>query len=589
MKITIKRIMDSSLWQKELQNTKKSIFLIVSDCLMVVGYHYNITLAGSGMLCFFGALIFIVTQLIIKQIHFLCIKGQTIEIHQNQDFIYHNKTFQDNQLKRIYFSFNIGYLEFKNEVLSFQSSRQIKNQLRLFYPKQFQAGELLYNERLITQLTYILLFYGMVILLNNVAGIFYCLQKNTMLIDISQLLGDLFILIMISVSLMLFKKFKKQRWTIGWSILFLAVFISIFSTGHIKKIIVNQKMIGYCQVEEGIQIYRDVAYVYGKKETIIPLEQLNDIYAFQNLICIEHDDQYTFYSLQSITQSLDDIYEKYDGYTYKNQTSRISIQDKVMKINDIECPVKVVGENILYTDALQTPLLIYLNHEKTDLNVGKCELFDLNTQSSKTLYKSYNTSIQMPKQDQETSDQDEVINEQPEVKEDEVVEPEVDPYMEKIEKEKAQKDQNNYQAYQEVIKKQDISSFESNQNVVKIHNESDDIYQVIKALDREYTRINNDKDTILDVQILSMLIYSQYDNQYGIYINRRVDSSTSESQTFSEVIVMKKYGNDYVGTRFYDSQYMPMDHPTNNGSYKTRQTTEYLYRIEGNRVGENAW
>lgn len=103
MKITIKRIMDSSLWQKELQNTKKSIFLIVSDCLMVVGYHYNITLAGSGMLCFFGALIFIVTQLIIKQIHFLCIKGQTIEIHQNQDFIYHNKTFQDNQLKRIYF------------------------------------------------------------------------------------------------------------------------------------------------------------------------------------------------------------------------------------------------------------------------------------------------------------------------------------------------------------------------------------------------------------------------------------------------------------------------------------------------------
>ncbi|UTY38263.1 hypothetical protein NMU03_11305 [Allocoprobacillus halotolerans] len=47
--------------------------------------------------------------------------------------------------------------------------------------------------------------------------------------------------------------------------LFSCIYI-YFSTGHIKKIIVNQKMIGYCQVEEGIQIYRDVAYVYGKKK-----------------------------------------------------------------------------------------------------------------------------------------------------------------------------------------------------------------------------------------------------------------------------------------------------------------------------------
>lgn len=52
---------------------------------------------------------------------------------------------------------------------------------------------------------------------------------------------------------------------------------------------------------------------------------------------------------------------------------------------------------------------------------------------------------------------------------------------------------------------------------------------------------------------------------------------------------MKKYGHDYIGTRLYDISYMPTDHPTNNGEYETRQTTDYLYRIDGHQVVENAW
>ena len=72
--------------------------------------------------------------------------------------------------------------------------------------------------------------------------------------------------------------------------------------------------------------------------------------------------------------------------------------------------------------------------------------------------------------------------------------------------------------------------------LLKVHDENTDIYRVIKSLDREITRINNEEGTILDVQILSILIYHQNNDEYGIYINRRVDSSVEESQTFQEII-----------------------------------------------------
>ena len=50
---------------------------------------------------------------------------------------------------------------------------------------------------------------------------------------------------------------------------------------------------------------------------------------------------------------------------------------------------------------------------------------------------------------------------------------------------------------------------------MKVHDENTDIYRVIKSLDREITRMNNEEGTILDVQILSMLIYHQNNDEYG--------------------------------------------------------------------------
>ena len=108
-----------------------------------------------------------------------------------------------------------------------------------------------------------------------------------------------------------------------------------------------------------------------------------------------------------------------------------------------------------------------------------------------------------------------------------VYEVENNPYSQfqaSIRQELEQLDQRRYQDYQNMLQINDLSQFQPNENVIKIHDESNDIYQAIKLIDQEFTRIDNDDNVILDVQITNMLIYNQNDNQYGVYINRRIDS-----------------------------------------------------------------
>ena len=332
-------------------------------------------------------------------------------------------------------------------------------------------------------------------------------------------------------------------------------------------------------------MYRDVAYVFGKELGWVNGTSFSHIGIFYDVAYVKNKGQYLFYNLNPITDTLDDFYQEYDSCSYNaynvNQL-KINIRNKKLQINDNTYLPHMVGNHILYIQ-VDNPYLIRFQQ-------GKCEVYELN--SEKTIVLNQDNSFYFNDEDT-TNQEDESVSlnsqEPDEEKRQEVVEPEVDPYYEEIEKEREKRDQENHLAYQKAIKQGDISSFQSNQNVVKIYEESQDIYQVIKALDREYTRINNDKDTILDVQILSMMVYHEYENQYGIYITRRVDSSKAESQTFDEVIVMKKYDHDYIGTRYYNRTYMPKNHLTNNGSYDTRQTTEFLYRIKGNQIVDNAW
>lgn len=271
-----------------------------------------------------------------------------------------------------------------------------------------------------------------------------------------------------------------------------------------------------------------------------------------------------FYDLSKSNHTLDNFYNHYNERAYNTDYSfTIEIYDNKVLLSNKEYNVESIG--------FET---VYLSWDDLDY------IFCIEGNVAYIYNLTYKNEIEL-KHDDSLLDKNELPQET-EVQD--TVEETVD-----TSQKQTQIDQENYDEYQKVIQQDDISDYQSNKNVVKITSDNDDIYRVIKELDQEYTRINNEEDVDLDVQIGSMLIYSQVDNEYGIYIHRSVDSSNAESQNYSQVILMKKYGNDYIGTRLDDLSYMPSVGATNNGSYNTSTTTDFLYCLEGNKVVKNRW
>lgn len=580
MKLHVKKIIDRASWKTQQNNQKYyligALFLFSLPVVMIT-YHFYIMF----FLLFFIIIIVLIASYIqnIKSFFDLKrLKSEVVNVDENQCFVYQDKVFDFHQLIKIHLLRRVIYLEFENDIVVLEYQKTLFNQLKDSYSQLINQKTTKIG-RISFKLWMIDMFFGVIIIMKIVGGIIYCLSTSTTIIDISRLFGDIGTLAFIFICVFLANILKKYK-IVFYTVSVIVAFWSLMSPmTHVTQLLVDQGAIAYREDVNGVQIYRDVAYVFGKDATLMYVDSIDDIGTFHDVVYVESQQQYQFYSLTTPHQTLQDLYEEYEGSSYSHQDINIAIDKNAIKINSKPYQAELIGDHMLYVK-LQHPYIIQFKD-------FRCELYQLDRGHTVVLQEDYMNDV--TSQDNDIENEEKKSQEENQDNETVTASPSQPEEKSEIEKRREKQDQQRYQAYQQAIQQDDMTSFQSTQDVVKVHDENTDIYRVIKSLDREITRINNEEGTILDVQILSMLIYHQNNDEYGIYINRRVDSSVEESQTFQEIIFMKKYGHDYIGTRLYDISYMPTDHPTNNGEYETRQTTDYLYRIDGHQVVENAW
>ncbi len=382
-----------------------------------------------------------------------------------------------------------------------------------------------------------------------------------------KLVINLVMLTIVIFSLVLVRLIKKNGAIIYFGALLLILILAVIPSNNISNL--SNTRLAYQISNSNVIIYDDVYDYFGHFKAKINARDVRNVDTFENIVYIEHEQTYSFYNPERTKQTLDQLLTDYDQRGYGNQSFNITIEDQKIYCNFQEVnDLSLIGYNTIYFNS-SDPYLVIFNND--DISLKQLDSSYQDTLNRKDDLLNY-------QHDLDNQESNNIVENNP-----------YSQFQASIRQELEQLDQRRYQDYQNMLQINDLSQFQPNENVIKIHDESNDIYQAIKLIDQEFTRIDNDDNVILDVQITNMLIYNQNDNQYGVYINRRIDSSVTESMSVQNVILMKKQGNDYYATRLYNIEYMPSDHPTNNGAYDTSWTTKYLYRIEGHEVGENAW
>ena len=554
MELHIKQIQHT----QEVKKYSRIILLILSSLLISV----SLLLSSINYFSFeffmifalFISVIEICLIIYMKKMHKLqkMISSDLVIVDKSNRFFYNNMIFELSSLKEVRYNTQATRLIFEDYHLILEYDLQHIEYFKQFTNKLLNI-EITTKLRMILFMEILLVMAFLTTLFNNIFGGIYMLMSNQ-IIDIIPLYIDIAVMLIAAISCILFRYIKKYIILI-FSLVIVGILIFV-PWSPIEYLSYDDSQIAYIRHDNYIEVYNDVKYHYGKKVAELDWKNTKTINIYNNVLYAYDEKDYFFYDLEKSQTSLDDFYKLNNETAYNNTaySFTIEIYDHKITISNKECQISSVGYNIVY-------LVHETSHYLLMIEDNEAYVYDLNHQTEIRLDKNNSLLDKTNK----TTKEDPVIEENNEPGE-------VINYNE-LQK---QKDKENYEIYQKTIQQDDISNYQSNKNVVKITSDNNDIYRVIKELDQEYTRINNEEDVDLDVQIKSMIIYSQADNEYGIYIYRRVDSSNAESQSYSQVILMKKYGNDYIGTRFDDLSYMPSVGITNNGSYDTSTTTDFL-------------
>ena len=471
------------------------------------------------------------------------ISSDLVIVDDTNRFFYKNIIFDLHSLKQVQYSTKQTILVFEDYQLVLEYDQNHIEYFKRFTDKLINI-EITVKRRISLIIFILLLVVLSITLFNNIFGIIYMFMGNE-LIDTTGLYIDIAIIFIVIIAIALIQILKKYHLIIyTTSLIIIGIFIFL-PISHIQYTDSDNYQIAYEVHTNQVDVYNDVKYHYGKKDLELEWKDIQEIDVYKNILYAYDGNNYMFYDLSKSNHTLDNFYNHYNDRAYNTAYSfTIEIYDNKVLLSNKEYNVESIG--------FET---VYLSRDDLDY------IFCIEGDIAYIYNLTYKNEIEL-KHDDSLLDKTELPQETE-------VQDTVEETVDTIQKQ-TQIDQENYDEYQKVI-------------------QQDDIYRVIKELDQEYARINNDEDVELDVQIGSMLIYSQVDNQYGIYIHRSVDTSNAESQNYSQVILMKKYGNDYIGTRFDDLSYMPSVGVTNNGSYNTSTTTDFLYCLEGNKVVKNRW
>lgn len=579
MELHIKQFLYRNI-QKRQEKINLAIIMLVFGCLGAVfsafSYDYSQVIIGLEIIAVILTIkLFIKVKKNKKQRENL--SYDLVKIDEFNKFFYQNIVFDMTDLESFIITGETTHLYFKDYYLFIENSEGMIDYLKKFTPKGYdqQMNPKNYFVNVMLSVGYLLIVKN---IFDILFGFVYCQMTGAVLFDYIGLAGHMIeimiLLLVVVVAVILAKKYHKS-WHLPLYLLGLILYIAIpfILDNHVTALNDN---ITYVRNNNSIMVYSDVKNFFGKN--VVTLKNIDDnaqIFIYEDIIYIMSDGKLQTYDLKNETYDVSDITNQYNNHYFK------------VYINDNRC-VFAIKNNEFYFGEDNGEELKKIEVSMIGKNIISFQYQNLyyfvNFQQIDSYHNAYIEFYRVDEQHGQSVD----------VYEGEYVEQSVEEkltYEEILEKEAKEKEelyQQRYDDYLEVIKQDDATNYQSTKNVVKVVSDETDIYKVIKAVDQEITRINNEEDVTLDVQIGSMQIYYQNGNEYGIYISTSVDRNGERGYGYSETILMKKYGNVYIATRV-DNSYMPNTHLTNHEIYNTSATTDYLYRVEGNESVPNVW
>lgn len=573
MELHIQRLQDRISYKRQNRLTIMIFLIILIGCsigLVCINFHWSSIgiIIALGILC----LEFIVIAKK-KKMNKLqqTISSDLVIIDENHRFFYQNRIFDLTSLKKVQYDSKVIIAFFEDFILYIEYDRDVVNYFQSLCTKVIDST--MTPKRKMSMLLLILLVVAFCsVVMKLITGVGYCLLMNTYLIDWTGLWIELIIILVVIISIglvLIMKKHSFPIYLIGCIIIGLFI---VLPPGKLNYFNYHDQYLAYRIDDKQLTLYDNVRYLFGQKVFEIDTNFVQRVGLFEDVFYVAYDDTYKFYAMNKIIQDQDSFIDEYEGCIYGNEWMNLVIKQHQVVMNQNVCEVSLVGNQILYISDELHDYLIQLDNDE-------CKIYQLDRQYNNTL--RINPDLFEEDLNKQETEQSISTNESTDSSQEES-------NQESYEIAEEEKDQQRYASYTQLLEVDDISTIKSDENLIKVQGE-DDIYQAVKSIDQEITRIDNSEGIILDVQILDMTIYSQNDDQYGVYITRRIDSSVAESQTVQDIILMRKQDQNYVGTRFYSVRFMPSTHQTHNEPYDTSWTTDYLYRVDGHNIVDNAW
>lgn len=427
-------------------------------------------------------------------------------------------------------------------------------------------------------------FYNLFVL---IFGTIYCVQYHYQIINTMGMFIRSLKLVSVLLAIVIYGLIKNKKVAMASAI---AIVGSLIILGYLVDIDKYRDYYGSfaCVMENGdLNIYQDVIHEYGLLGKTF--KNVND-YSVANLTSHEkvviyngvNTGQYIVHQQKKKDASMTKIFSYYNGKTYRHDTLELTFSDNKIEITDLHGQkmdydqLKLVNGYILEVyqqDVVVNcivfnefrdygPTITYPKISLSQINEGKFALYNMNDVTNEQMEPE-------PEEEVETN----------EVEENEVV------VTDEIRNDNGKKLVNKMNSIA-----QEIDSFESTQEFIKIKVDSSDYNTIVLEAAKQFT-INNNTDKKIDTQILSISITAGNLDEFAVRTYDRQDIAGEEKRKNEYYYRIKKVGAYYLAARVKN------DCDVNVGltllqpaiTTDTSQTTDYLYRIDGKKYLGNRW
>ncbi|MEG0365906.1 MAG: hypothetical protein RR585_03660 [Coprobacillus sp.] len=502
---------------------------------------------------------------------------EKVVIDEEGRFFLDNMMFDIHEIKTISYTDKTMTLNFTDEIMIIDCYPEL---IDYFKSKEIvvqNSQDLKAKLFLIFQATLLVEF--MIIVLLNIVGIITMMMYPIELIDTMGLIWDGLRIVFIILTFVFMYCIIKRKGALISGIAALVVLLSFLLPGSYHSFGKNYST-AYIETqndnEKTVTLYKDVHSHYGSYVTQYKANGDYNIGEFGGVVCFTNGDKTLFTNLDDELTSKEVFLNSVSQMKYKETNGMsLTFKNNTAKVLGIEYQIEMVGNNVfaLYIDNE------YFYMGKRDDN-GMIEIYSLKSMELLNRLSPASNYTNTENEEDKQSDQ----------KQEDTKKEEENEQLNKEKQKQQELDEQNINAFNQAIKQKDISSFESNKQVVMIHSTSQNIYEVIRDLDREFTRVNNTLNNTITTQILSMEITGNENNLYAVNIFSRSDYSHAESESKNTKMAIKSYGDYYIATKVSNemtlSDYGYIHTPDTRD---TSQSYDYLYTVQGNKVTDNPW